>query len=257
MNSQVLLTSNDSIALSQWHVARSRTSRNSMNSVNSYHQSHLAILIVWLVILGLASFAFAMHAAADLVTLSVMPEVPRKAEPIAVTFNLNNPAPISLPVSYDFYINNKKVKSGSALVAPLSTKKYTYIYLNDLELGNQASFSVRAATAGDTFEKVVSIPAYTPQVWSSFVSFASFSTSIMGSMSSMVYYQDSFLQNPGVQVGIVFAVVLLALLVFREITAAVRQHALVSLRFKFATVAAILLIIFVGMIFTRIVMILT
>ncbi len=190
-----------------------------------------------------------------------MPEVPRKGDPVSVSINLNNPGPGYLPVSYELYANNQKVKSGSVVLDPLSTAPYSFNYITETELGDQTTFLVKANTPEGEFAKTASVPAYAPQIWSSFVSFASFSTSIMGSMTTMIYYQDSFLQNPGVQVGIVFALVLLALLIFREVTAVVRHRALgdslASLRFKFATVAAILLIIFVGMIFTKIIMVLT
>ena len=220
----------------------------------------MIIGIIWLVILTTAIFAYAMRASSDMVTLSVMPEVPRKGEPISVAFNLNNTGLSTLPVSYDFIVNGTIVKSGSAVLKPLSTAAYSFNYISEAELGTQTTFVVRAATSQGDYGKAVAVPAYAPQVWSSFVSFASFSTSVMGSMSSMVYYQDSFMQSQGMQVRLVFAVVLLALLVFRDVTVPVPRGVsggnLVLLRVKFGVLAAVLLIIFLGMIFTRIVMIL-
>ncbi len=220
----------------------------------------LIVVVIWLVILTSVIFAYGLHSASDLVTVSVMPEVPRKGQPVEVTVNLNNADGDSLPVSFDFFVNAEKVKSGSVVLAPSSTRKYSYTYISDAELGEQTSFAIRATSyQGDT-EKVVTIPAYSPRIWSSFVSFASFSTSVMGSMASMIYYQDNFILNPGLQIGIVFAIVLLALLVFRELTARTELRpqgsTLVALRLRFATVAAILLIIFLGMIFTNVILIL-
>ncbi|MBI4330410.1 MAG: hypothetical protein HY673_03910 [Chloroflexi bacterium] len=224
-------------------------------------RAYLAVLVIWLAIFGLASFAFAIRSSSDVVTLSVMPQVPRKGEPIAITFNLNNPGLRTLPVAYDFYINGKKVKSGAATLSAASSRKFSYTYVSDVELGDQANFAIRASSPDASYEKYVSIPAYAPQVWSSFVSFASFSTSVMGSMGSMIYYQDSFTASRGTQVGVVFALVLLALLAFRDVTRHFRAGggatAVVALRLKFATLAAILLIIVLAMIFTKIVLIMT
>ncbi len=219
------------------------------------------LVILWLAIFALAIFAYALQSSSDPVTLSILPEVPRKGDPVAVTFSLNNASPAVRTMTYDFYINGQKVKTGEAVLNPFSSKKYTYAYTNDLDLGQQARFAVVSTYSRGSYSREVSLPAYPPQVWSSFVSFASFSTSVMSSMNSMVYYKDSFMATPGAFVGLIFSLVLIALLAFREVTGGVLHRKPVSitalLRVRFKTVAVILLIIFLGMVFTRIVMIFT
>jgi len=214
-----------------------------------------------MVILASALFAFALRSSSELVSVSVLPEVPRQGDPVSVSLKLNNPDPEYLPVSYELYVNEERIKAGSAVLDPLSTAAYTFNYISRAELGTQTIIMVKTDTSQGGYLKTVAVPGYTPQIWSSFVSFASFSTSVMGSMSSMVYYQDSFTQSQGMQVSIVFAVVLLLLLIFRDVTVPIpvpRRAAgsLALLRVKFGALATVLLIIFLGMIFTRVVMIL-
>ena len=109
-------------------------------------------------------------------------------------------------------------------------------------------------------EKIVSLPSYPPQVWSSFASFASFSTSVMSSMSTMTYYQSTFGSDMGLNVGIIAAIVLIALLIFLELTQSVVEGKTIAvlgrMRIRFSTVTWILLIIFMGIVYTKVVMIL-
>ncbi len=192
--------------------------------------------------------------------LTVIPEVPRPGEPILIKYQFNNASPRNIPVTYDFFINNQKAKSGTALLDPFSAKQYLYIYINDLELGNQAHFALRASFPEGSYERIVSLPAFQPQVWSSFVSIAALATSDMESLNSMDYYRETLFNDRKARVGMVMALVLLALLIFLELSRPPRYgntvNALISLRLAFATLTTLLLIIFAGMIFTRIAMLL-
>ncbi len=221
----------------------------------------LVLVIILLAVVVSAIFAYGMHSASDVVTVSVIPHAPRKGEPVILTVNLNNPGATAAPISYEIFVNHARVQGGSVVLNPLASRKYSYLYLSDLELGEQAIFTVRASTPESEVEEVVTVPSYAPQVWTSFIAFASFSTTMMGSMASMIYYNDSFVQNQALQVGMVMALVLLLLLLFREVTMPAVQGvsggAVVSLRVKFGMVVCLLLIIFLGMIFTRVVMILS
>jgi hypothetical protein len=49
------------------------------------------------------------------------------------------------------------------------------------------SFLVQTNSQLGNHEQMVSVPSYPPQILSSFVSFASFSTSLMTSLTSMTY----------------------------------------------------------------------
>ena len=149
---------------------------------------------------------------------------------------------------------------GAATRAPTSSKTYQYAYANPLRMGEQLNFIVRTQSELGDYEKVVSSQPYPPQVWSSFVSFASFSTSVMSSMSTMTYYRSTFGSDMGLNVGIITSIVLIALLIFLELTQPLlrqkRVAVLGKLRLRFSTVTWILFIIFMGIVYTRVVMIL-
>ena len=100
--------------------------------------------------------------------------------------------------------------------------------------------------------------SYPPQIWSSFVSFASFSTSVMSSISTMTYYQATFDSDVGLNIGIIASVALIALLIFLELTQPVIAGRTVatlgSIRIRLSTITWILFTIFLGIVYTKMVM---
>jgi hypothetical protein len=126
-------------------------------------------------------------------------------------------------------------------------------------MGQQLNFLVKTQSELGNNQMEVSLPPYPPQVWSSFISFASFSTMLMSSMISMTYYQTTFGADMGLNVGLLVTMVLLALLIFFELTQPVVGGKTVAflgrLRIQFSTVTWILLIIFLGIVYTKVVMI--
>lgn len=218
------------------------------------------IAIAWLSILMLAGFLIAANSAADEVTLSVIPEVPKTGEPVVATFVIGNPTDEPVATSYRLYIDGQLVESGHTTVAPQDSSKYQYAYKNLLERGQQINFLLRTSSDGGSYEKAVSLPAYPSQIMSSFVSFAAFSTSVMNSMISMEYFSDNFGTGSSLNTGIVITVVLIGLLIFLELTQAIKTDkgslVISSYRARFAILSTFLFIIFIGMVFTRVVMIL-
>ena len=220
---------------------------------------HLKIIIVWLAIIIIGCFCLTTMAGSDLVEIAVIPEVPRAEEPIICTFKLNNPASESRTIDFSFYANGELLLHGTSTLGPHTSKTYQYVYKNPLALGEQVNFVVKAESEGITCEKIVSLPAYPPQIMSSFVSFASFSTSVMGFMASSTYYESSFGSvDEGLNVGLVISIVLIILLIFLELSEPLPSSYLVlgRLRIRFSTMTAILFIIFMGIVYTKIVMIL-
>ena len=219
----------------------------------------LKITIIWLVILLMGSFWLTVRTGSDPVNLAVVPEVPREGEPIIATFKLNNPASRAVSTEYQFYANGELMKEGITTIPPGSSKLYQYAYKNPLLLGEQVSFVVKTESPRGSHEKIVSLPSYPPQIWSSFVSFASFSTSMMGFMSSSTYYRGSFGSEMGFNVGILVTVVLIGLLIFLELTQPLLQERTIAilgrLRLRFNTVTWILFIIFMGIVYTKVLMI--
>ena len=218
------------------------------------------LAILWLAILLVGSFWLTVRGSSDTVVLTVIPQAPREGEPILATFKLNNPLPHSLVAEYQFYANGELLKEGATTIAPTSSKSYQYAYANPLRLGEQLNFMVSTQSEPGNYERVISSPPYPPQVWSSFVSFASFSTSVMSSMSTMTYYQSTFSEDMGLNIGLLASFALLGLLIFLELTRASLQQRTVAtlgrLRIRFSTVTWILLFIFLGMVYTKVVMIL-
>ena len=220
----------------------------------------LKIIIIWLTILLVGSFWLTVRVGSDPVYLAVVPQVPREGEPIVATFKLNNPSSQAIKAEYQFYTNGELMKEGNATIPPGSSKLYQYAYKNPLPLGEQVNFMVKTESLRGSHEKVVSLPAYPPQIWSSFVSFASFSTSVMGFMSSMTYYEGTFGSDTGFNIGLLCTIVLIGLLIFLELTQPLLQKKTITilkrLRLRFSNITWILFIIFMGIVYTKVVMIL-
>ena len=230
----------------------------------------IKILILALGIFFLTACIASFSSASNPVKLYLFPEVPQEGEPIVVTFSMKNYALIDSPYTYTLYANGEEVMSGRTVVSPLSSKKFQYAYINDLKVGEKVSFVVMAKSNGKTYEEVVTAPPYHPYVWSSFVSFASFSTSMasvstsMGTststtmaFTSLAYYQTTFGVKKAINVGVVFAVVLIAVLIHVEVTEPFHSalNILGRVRRRFTKISAILFIIFITMIFSQIVLI--
>ena len=219
---------------------------------------HFKLVIVFLSILLMGSFWLTIRASSDPVSMVITPEVPRKGKPVLATFKLSNPLSQPLPTNYQFYVNGELLADGTTTIAPSSYETQQYAYKNPLQRGEQLNFVIRTESKLGNHERVISSPSYPPQIWSSFVSFASFSTSVMISMSSMTYYQITFGSDTGVNVGIIITVVLITLLVFLELSTPFIEGrniaVIVRLRINLSTFTWILLIIFIGIVYTRIVM---
>lgn len=207
----------------------------------------------------MASMITGLQDASDPLSVTVFPEVPVENEPLLVTFNLNNPSLAASSADYQLYANGELVMEGATELLPFSSKKYQYTYVNPLEKGEQITFMVKSTIDGQVYEEYMSLPAYPPQVWSSFVSFASFSTTVMSYMTTMAYYDEAFADNSGLNVGVILSVVLILLLIYLELTEpSINQRTfkvLGDLRTRFSNLSGVLFVIFIGMVFTQIALI--
>ena len=118
------------------------------------------LAILWLGILLLGSFWFTVRETSDPVSMVVIPEAPRKGEPIIATFKLNNPSPEPLVTRYQFYANGELLKGGVTTIAPDSDKTYQYAYENPLPMGEQLNFVVKTQSQLGSYEKVISCESY-------------------------------------------------------------------------------------------------
>ncbi len=219
------------------------------------------VLILWVAIFLAGVFLMGIYYSSLPITLTVLPEAPKEGDPVIALFSLNNPLPSEQKVRYSFYCNGTKVQSGYVTLAALSGTKYQYTSKNNLNVGEQQNYTVRMNTSFGNFEKNASVPAYPPQIFCSFTSFASFSTSVMSFMTSAPYYDTTFAANEGLNVGLFCSLVLIALLIFLELSEPLiavdgTRVSLFKLRVRFSTITWILLTIFLGIVFTKVTMIL-
>ncbi|MFZ5645029.1 MAG: hypothetical protein ACOY46_15720 [Bacillota bacterium] len=226
-------------------------------------------VMIWLALILLGIFYLSIRESQQPVSISVMPEAPRLGEPIEVTFQLNNPGLDNLATNYQFYADGVLLKEGTASINPLSSKTYQYVFNSPVEIGQRVSFAVKTLSDGGSYEKVVSIPAFPPQVASSFISFASFSTTVMSSMATVTHYQGNFSTAAGLNIGLVMSICLILLLIFLELSGAAISDAkdndrvsggiitLQRFKFKFGTLTGVLFVIFMGIVYTKIVLLLT
>ncbi|MEE9202718.1 MAG: hypothetical protein V3U31_05965 [Dehalococcoidia bacterium] len=213
------------------------------------------LAIIWLAILLLGSFYLTARQASEPLNMIVLPQAPREGEPIIATFKLGNPTSEAVVTRYQFYANGKLINEGVTTIDADTGKTYRYAYANPLQMGERLSFTVTIQSEQGDYERALSSPPYPPQVWSSFVSFASFSTSVMSSMSSMTYYGSTFGNDTRLNMGVIAALVLIALLIFLEMTHSVvegREVAVLGrLRVKFSTLTWILFILFMSVSYTK------
>ncbi|MFA4936404.1 MAG: hypothetical protein WC568_11265 [Candidatus Methanoperedens sp.] len=221
-------------------------------------------LMLWFIILILASFTASLQTKFDNVGIQVTPEVLRKGDPVMVTFFINNPSDKVAGTDYTLFANGNALMSGRTELSPNSGKQFQYVYNNPLKLGEQVTFSAITQYGDEVNQDSVSLPSVPPEVWSSFVSFASFSTSVMSSssaissmsMSSMAYYDNSFGTNKALNAGLIFSIVLIILLIYMELSepllAQKEMRIIGNLRIRFSRLSSILFIIFVGMVFTQV-----
>ena len=232
-------------------------------------------MILWCVIFVLASFAYGSSSVNNPISMHVVPEVPREGAPIMVTYTLYNPEAQTSDTNYQFYLNGEQVMSGSTVLDAGASKQFQYVYLNPLKLGEQVTFLVKSQSDSGNYDKMISLPAAPPQVWSSFVSFATFSTSIMSStsimgstsssmgstslISSMGFYQDTFGTDKAMNVGLVFSIVLIILLVYLELTEPKlfdRTYTILdNIRIRFSRLSTVLFVIFLGIVFAQVALI--
>ncbi|KJR98005.1 MAG: hypothetical protein VR68_11975 [Peptococcaceae bacterium BRH_c4a] len=231
--------------------------------------TYFKTIMVWLAVVLLGIFYLSIRETYEPVRITAMPEAPRQGEPILVTFQLNNRGLSNFVTNYQFYVDGVLLKEGQASINPLSSKTYQYLYDSQVEIGQRVSFTVKTSSDVNNYEKIVSIPSFPPQVASSFISFASFSTTVMSSMATFTHYDGSFATGKGLNVGLVMSLCLILLLIFLELAGAAIEDANEGARFnggiitlqrfkiRFSTLTGVLFIIFMGIVYTKIVLILS
>lgn len=222
--------------------------------------------------------------------LKAFPSVPKEGEPVSLAFTLKNYEEDGKNYRFELFANGEKVMHGETLFPGHSQRNYAYTHRNSFDLGSQIFFllkvyvpaEIRGADAcggvrikencltSETrvYEKRLAIPAYPPQVWSSFVSFAAFLTAITSlssnsmssstmSVASVAYYRDTYGFDQALNVGVIFSIVLLMVLLQVELTEPFTKALNLFGRMKprFNRLSMVLFIIFMAMVFTEIILI--
>ncbi|MBM2825958.1 MAG: hypothetical protein HW403_22 [Dehalococcoidia bacterium] len=226
--------------------------------VSSRRDPRLRLVVIWLAIIAALAFWMGSAPYQDPMRFTVLPQVPRIGEPLSLTLELSGTKDVGQAFQFELYANGKLVQQGSGHVLPGAHRRYTHSYPYTLGRGQQATFYAKAIIDGREFSKVVALPPYPPQVWSSFVSFASFSTSMMGSISTSVVYGTNFKPRMGFNVGLAVVLVLLSLSVFQELTYPLqsegRKSGLLQIHTRFQELLIPLLIVFLGIAYTLMVL---
>ncbi|MEW6034658.1 MAG: hypothetical protein AB1603_07370 [Chloroflexota bacterium] len=227
----------------------------------------LRIAMVWLGLLLLAGFGLGLERIGGPLEGTVFPQVPRQGEPVVVRFELENPLSHASWVEYRLYADGELVLDGRRLLPALSSQHLEYVRRSEVGLQRQEVFVLRTNTGWGRYDSVLATPPYPPQVMSSIASFASFASFSFSSSSSFSatsvlvtreYYEGSFGVS-GANIGLLLSLVLLAMLLLLEMVGPARGKDTVTvlgrLRLNFGWLSTVLLLIFLGMVFTRVMLI--
>ncbi len=235
----------------------------------NYYNFVLIFIVVFLSILLLNSLSMQRN----ILTLEYFPTVTREDEPFTITASVRNTDYEPRTYRVSIFVDGQQVLATESRLDASTTQSFTYTRASP-ELGSAVRIYAEALNqeTGVKFSDIILVPQSPPEVWLSFAAFSSFATSLTSSSSSAMsssftirYYQNtmnisapegSFLSP--INVGLVISIVLIVLLIFIEITDpsyGKLGRRVKQLRSKYGLLAGSLLMIFLGMVLTRIVMI--
>ena len=218
----------------------------------------LRLIVIWFATIAALIFWSSSTPDHSTARFTVLPQVPRSGQPLLLTLELSGAKYEGQPFEFELYANGVLVQAGQGSLGPGDFRRYTLSYPYVPGRGQRATFYAKVTTSDSEFSKVVAMPPYPPQVWSSFVSFASFSTSMMGSISTSVAYGANFSPKVGLNVGLAIVLVLLALCLFQELTHPLKEKGqksiFLEMHIRFQELLIALLIVFIGVAYTFLVL---
>jgi hypothetical protein len=231
------------------------------NGKDQLSRLYLSIAMACIGILFLLTFLVNINSSSQPISINILPEIPKEGMPFLIKINLQNPSQDEDLLIYELYANGKLLTHGTALLSKTSREQLVYVYPESPPIGEKITLQLKAKSRQGEQEKIMSLPAYPPQIWSSFVSFASFSTSMMSStmsITSVSFYDQSFGDNSTLNLGLTFSLILISMLIFLELTEPLvnKSFRIKGMRIRFSKLSTILFIVFMGMVLTKIVMIL-
>ncbi|MEM2815896.1 MAG: hypothetical protein QW056_04815 [Candidatus Bathyarchaeia archaeon] len=207
----------------------------------------------------------------EVLTVRFFPTVTKENEPLVITATLNNVRLRPQKYLLGLYVDGEQVATTEALLEPAATQSFTYTRASP-KTGEALRIYVEAVNldTGEKYREYLNIPQSPPELWISFSAFSSFATSLTSttsttSLATITYYLNTMGMaaqetsgQPAINTGIIVSIVLILLLVFIELTDPAYGkigRKLSALRDRYGTLSASLLLIFAGIVLTKVVMI--
>ena len=189
---------------------------------------------------------------------------------------INNTADEPLKYSLTMYVNGDTILTSKSTFDALSTQSST-LTIQSPPLGSAVRVYAEAVDleTGVIYKKALLMPQSPPEAWMSFASFSSLTTMLLSSSSSssssmsssftISYYKSTIGLSEStirwsINIGLIASLTLVALLVFIELTNPVFGNfgqRLKGLRHRYSLLTANLLLVFFGLVLTRVVMIIS
>ena len=219
------------------------------------------IVVLWALVLSLVLFYQGFGG--NVIGIDYFPVFPRCGEPVQITVRLINPGPEPRLLDVRVYVDGLIVAEWLANIDGGSAKEYRVVGPSRFGVGGSVRVYVEASDveSGAVYSRSAMVPPFPPEVFTSFISFASFSSTLMGYMTTLSYYTTTVAAvtpAEGVNVGLVLSLTLIGLLVFMELTDPAygkMGERITHLRRNFTREALILLIVFLAMVATKIIFI--
>lgn len=191
---------------------------------------------------------------------------------MAIVFTIRNPSANDGAFEFEFYVDGSLKMTGTTSIPAMTSKQYVYALTSpDIVKGEtvRAYTTVRDLESQSVYDATVLVPPYPPEIWSSFASFATFSSSLLGYTTTLSYYLTTIgytttMVSPvyvtGLSLGLIFSISLIGLLVFQELSDPSYGRVgkrIFSLRKRYGMLVVSLLLIFGAMVLTRVVLIIT
>jgi hypothetical protein len=249
----------------------------------SYREVAMIFAVLFLSVLCVST----LERQTNVITLSTYPSVAQANAPFVVTASVKNIA--SEPHTYDVkvFVDGAPVLSTISTLDAASLQSFTYTRAAPAQGAAVRIFAeVVDLDTGAKYSDLMLFPQSPPETWMSFSAFSSFATSLtstststsaMSSTFTIAYYQYTMglstlstsmsstmvtsqraIFSP-LNAGLAVSISLIGLLIFLELTDpsyGKLGRRLAMLRGKYGLLVVSLFLVFVGMIFTRIVMIL-
>lgn len=210
---------------------------------------------------------------ASTVSVSFVPSNPRPGEPVAITVTITNTLPKADTFHTSVYVNGQLMLSSMAVLQPGQSQSFSYT-TGAPPLGQviRAYATAWPQSTGVESSDYVLIPQSPPEAWMSFMAFSSFAISLASSTTTtltstftLTYYANTMnlpTHNAAgispVDVGLFLSVLLISLLVFIELTDKSYGKVgptLTALRGRYGLLAANLLLVFFGIVATKVIFI--